>query len=130
MCVQFARLVRGSVLHLKEREYVVASRSFGTHDWRLLLRVILPNAIAPIIVQATLGMAVAILIESGLSYLGLGIQPPTASWGNMLQHAQSYIYRAPWFVLAPGSFIFLSVLSINLAGDHLREWVDPRLRTL
>ena len=127
---RFARLVRGSVLQLKEREYVIASRSFGATDSRLLFRVILPNAIAPIIVQATLGIAVAILIESGLSYLGLGIQPPTASWGNMLQHAQSYIYRAPWFVLAPGSFIFLAVLSINLAGDRLREIVDPRLRTL
>ena len=127
---RFARLVRGSVLQLKDREYVIASRSFGTPDLRILLRVILPNALAPIIVQATLGIAVAILIESGLSYLGLGIQPPTASWGNMLQHAQSYIYRAPWFVLAPGGFIFLSVLAINLAGDQLRAWVDPRLRAL
>jgi peptide/nickel transport system permease protein len=81
-------------------------------------------------VQATLGIAVAILIESGLSYLGLGIQPPTASWGNMLQHAQSYIYRAPWFVLVPGGFIFVAVLAFNLAGDRLREIVDPRLRTL
>jgi ABC-type dipeptide/oligopeptide/nickel transport system permease subunit len=127
---RFARLVRGSVLDLKEREYVLASRAFGANDIRLLFMVILPNAIAPIIVQATLGIAVAILIESGLSYLGLGIQPPTASWGNMLQHAQSYIHRAPWFVLAPGSFIFVAVLVFNLAGDRLREIIDPRLRTL
>jgi peptide/nickel transport system permease protein len=127
---RFARLVRGSVLDLKEREYVLASRAFGASDLRLLFLVILPNAMAPIIVQATLGIAVAILIESGLSYLGLGIQPPTASWGNMLQHAQSYIYKAPWFVLAPGSFIFVAVLAFNLAGDRLREIVDPRLRTL
>ncbi len=127
---RFARLVRGSVLQLKSLEFVTASHACGTPVRRILLRVILPNAVAPIIVQATLGMAVAILIESGLSYLGLGIQPPTASWGNMLQHAQSYIYRAPWFVLAPGSFIFVAVLSINLIGDRLREWVDPRLRSL
>lgn len=126
---RFARLVRGTILQLKARDYVMASRSIGTPNSRILVRVILPNALAPIIVQATLGMAVAILIESGLSYLGLGIQPPTASWGNMLQHAQSYLHRAPWFVLAPGSFIFLSVLSINLVGDRLREWMDPRLRT-
>lgn len=127
---RFARLVRGTILQVKNRDYVTASRALGSPDRRILLRVILPNAVAPIIVQATLGMAVAILIESGLSYLGLGIQPPAASWGNMLQHAQSYIYRAPWFVLAPGSFIFLSVLSINLIGDRLREWIDPRLQTL
>jgi peptide/nickel transport system permease protein len=127
---RFARLVRGSVLNLREREYVLASRAFGANDVRLMFLVILPNAVAPIIVQATLGIAVAILIESGLSYLGLGIQPPTASWGNMLQHAQSYIYRAPWFVLVPGGFIFVAVLAFNLAGDRLREIVDPRLRTL
>lgn len=127
---RFARLVRGSVLDLREREFVLASRAIGARDSRLLFRVILPNAVAPITVQATLGIAVAILIESGLSYLGLGIQPPTASWGNMLQHAQSHIYRAPWFVLAPGSFIFVAVLVFNLAGDRLREVVDPRLRTL
>lgn len=125
---RFARLVRGSVLHIKTREFVTASQAVGATSWRVMMRVILPNAVAPITVQATLGMAVAILIESGLSYLGLGIQPPTASWGNMLQHAQSYIYRAPWFILAPGAAIFLAVLSLNLAGDWLREWVDPKLR--
>ncbi len=127
---RFARLVRASVLHIKTREFVTASQAVGASGWRIMMRVILPNAIAPIIVQATLGMAVAILIESGLSYLGLGILPPTASWGNMLQHAQSYIYQAPWFVLAPGTAIFLAVLSLNLAGDWLRAWGDPKLRTV
>lgn len=127
---RFARLVRGSVLDLKEREYVWASRLAGATGTRILLRSILPNAIGPIIVQATLGFAVAILIEAGLSYLGLGIQPPTPSWGNMLQHAQSYFYQAPWFVLAPGLMIFLVVLLFNLLGDWLRSWLDPRLRQL
>lgn len=127
---RFARLVRGSVLHIKTRDFVTASQAVGATQWRLMWRVILPNAAAPVIVQATMGMAVAILIESGLSYLGLGISPPTASWGNMLQHAQGYIYRAPWFVLAPGSAIFLVVLNINLAGDWLRERLDPRLQAL
>ncbi len=127
---RFARLVRGSVQDLKTRDFVVASQAVGASPWRVMLRVILPNTVAPVTVQATLGMAVAILIESGLSYLGLGILPPTASWGNMLQHAQTFIYRAPWFVLAPGCAIFLAVLSINLLGDWLREWLDPRLRLL
>ena len=127
---RFARLVRGSVQELKTREFVVASQAVGASQWRVMFRVILPNTVAPITVQATLGMAVAILIESGLSYLGLGILPPTASWGNMLQHAQTFIHRAPWFILAPGCAIFLAVLSINLLGDWLREWLDPRLRLL
>ena len=127
---RFARLVRGSVMDLKNREYVWASQVAGASDWRVLSMVILPNAVGPIIVQATLGIAVAILIEAGLSYLGLGVQPPTPSWGNMLQHAQSYIYQAPWFVLAPGFMIFLAVLVFNLAGDWLREWLDPRLRQI
>lgn len=127
---RFARLVRGSVQHIRTQEFVTASHAVGASPWRLMLRVILPNTVAPITVQATLGMAVAILIESGLSYLGLGILPPTASWGNMLQHAQSYIHRAPWFILAPGCAIFGAVLCINLAGDWLREWLDPRLRLM
>jgi len=127
---RFARLVRGSVMALKDREYVLATQVAGASDRHLLFLAILPNVMGPIIVQATLGIAVAILIEAGLSYLGLGIQPPTPSWGNMLQHAKSYISNAPWYVLAPGVFIFLAVLMFNLAGDWLREIVDPRLRTL
>ena len=127
---RFARLVRGSVMDLKNREYVWASQVAGASDARVLFLGILPNAIGPLIVQTTLGIAVAILIEAGLSYLGLGVQPPTPSWGNMLQHAQSHIYRAPWFVLAPGFMIFLAVLMFNLAGDWLREVLDPRMRSL
>ena len=127
---RFARLVRGSVLALKEREFVLASRAIGAKDRRILSHAILPNTVAPITVQVTLGIAIAILIESGLSYLGLGIQPPTASWGNMLQHAHSYLYQAPWFVVATGAIIFAAVLVFNLAGDRLREIVDPRLRKL
>lgn len=126
---RFARLVRGSVLDIKQREFVLASHAVGAGHGRILFRDILPNAAAPITVQATLSIALAILIEGGLSYLGLGIQPPTASWGNMLQHAQNYIYEAVWFVLAPGGAIFLAVLVFNLAGDRLREIIDPRLRT-
>jgi peptide/nickel transport system permease protein len=127
---RFARLVRGSVMALKDREYVLATRVAGADDGRLLFLAILPNAMGPIVVQATLGVAVAILIEAGLSYLGLGIQPPTPSWGNMLQHAKNYISNAPWYVLSPGVMIFLAVLMFNLAGDWLREAIDPRLRTL
>ena len=127
---RFARLVRGSVLALKEREFELASRAIGAKDRRILSHAILPNTVAPITVQVTLGIAIAILIESGLSYMGLGIQPPTASWGNMLQHAHSYLYQAPWFVVATGAIIFAAVLVFNLAGDRLREIVDPRLRKL
>ncbi len=127
---RFARLVRGSVLALKEREFVLASKAIGAKDRRILSHAILPNTVAPITVQVTLGIAIAILIESGLSYLGLGIQPPTASWGNMLQHAHAYLYQAPWFVIATGAIIFAAVLVFNLAGDRLREIVDPRLRKL
>jgi peptide/nickel transport system permease protein len=125
---RFARLVRGSVLALKEQEFVLASHAVGATGWRIATRHILPNCLAPIFVQVTLAMAVAILIEAGLSYLGLGVQPPTATWGTMLQRAQTYAAQAPWYVLAPGFCIFLLVLSLNVVGDHLRDALDPRLR--
>lgn len=127
---RFARLVRGSVLVLKEQDFVLASRACGASDARLILRHILPNCLAPILVQITLAMAVAVLIEAGLSYLGLGVQPPTATWGTMLQHAQSYPAQAPWYVLAPGFCIFVLVLALNMVGDSLRDTLDPRLRGL
>ncbi|MGH2551034.1 MAG: ABC transporter permease [Thermomicrobiales bacterium] len=127
---RFARLVRGSVLALKYEEFVVASRSVGASSSRVLFRHILPNCIAPIIVQVTLAVSVAILIEAGLSYLGLGVQPPTATWGTMLKQAQAFPKQAPWYVLAPGACIFLVVLSLNLIGDALRDRLDPRLRRL
>lgn len=127
---RFARLVRGSVLALKHEEFVLASRSVGAAPSRVIARHILPNCIAPILVQITLAVSVAILIEAGLSYLGLGVQPPTATWGTMLKQAQAFPKQAPWYVLAPGACIFLVVLSLNLIGDALRDRLDPRLRRL
>jgi peptide/nickel transport system permease protein len=125
---RFARLVRGTVLVLKDQEFVQASRCCGASDPRILVRHILPNALTPILVLATLAMGVAILIEAGLSYLGLGIQPPTPTWGTMLQHAQAYPAQAPWYVIAPGLCIFLLVLALNTVGDTMRDTLDPRLR--
>lgn len=127
---RFARLVRGSVLFLKEEDFVQASLACGADGRRLLLRHILPNAFAPLMVQVTLALAVAILIEAGLSYLGLGVQPPTPTWGNMLQQAQAYPAQAPWYVLAPGFCIFVLVLAMNMLGDGLRDSLDPRMRRL
>jgi peptide/nickel transport system permease protein len=125
---RFARLVRGTVLVLKEQEFVHASRCCGASDLRIVARHILPNTMTPILVLVTLAMGIAILIEAGLSYLGLGIQPPTPTWGTMLQHAQSYPAQAPWYVIAPGVCIFLLVLALNTVGDNLRDTLDPRLR--
>ena len=127
---RFARLVRASVMQLKNEDFVVASRSIGASDRRLIVRHILPNALPAILVQVTLTMAVAILIEAGLSYLGLGVQPPTATWGTMLKSAQSYPAVAPWYVLAPGICIFLLVLSLNTIGDGMRDRLDPRIRKI
>lgn len=125
---RFARLVRSSVLVLKNLDFVTASRASGARDARIIFRAILPNCLAPILVQITMGISVAILIEAILSYLGLGIQPPTPTWGNMLQHAQSYLKQAPWYVLAPGFCIFVVVLTLNFIGDRLRDTLDPRLK--
>jgi peptide/nickel transport system permease protein len=127
---RFARLLRGNVLALKGEDFVTASRAAGANDVRLIVRHILPNCLASIMVQVTLAMAVAILIEAGLSYLGLGVQPPTATWGTMLKNAQSYPAQAPWYVLAPGFCIFALVLALNTLGDALRDRLDPRLRRL
>jgi len=125
---RFARLVRGSVLVLKDVEFVVASRACGAGSSRIMFRTILPNTMAPILVQITLGMALAISIEAGLSYLGLGIQPPTATWGTMLRDAQRYLYLAPWYTMAPGVLIFVVILLLNFFGDRLRDALDPRLK--
>jgi len=122
---RFARLIRGIVLEEKNKEYVTAALAIGASNVRIMFLTILPNAIGPLIVQISLAFAVSILIEAGLSYLGLGIQPPNPSWGNMLQHSQNYFYRAPWFVLSPGIAIFLTVLSFNLVGDKLGKILDP-----
>ena len=121
-----ARLVRASFLSLKHREFVEAARCIGAGDRRIIVRHILPNSLAPIIVAATLGVAAAIIAESTLSFLGLGIQPPTSSWGNMLNHATTDMDKAPWIAIFPGLFIFLAVVSINFIGDGLRDALDPR----
>ncbi|HEY7909380.1 MAG TPA: ABC transporter permease, partial [Thermomicrobiales bacterium] len=125
----FARLVRGQVLTTKQLEYVQAAQSVGASDWRLMLRHILPNILAPIIVQASISVAAAILAEAGLSFLGLGIQPPTASWGSMLNVAKGYLSRTAWLAIAPGTAIFVTVLGFNFLGDAIRDVLDPRLRS-
>jgi peptide/nickel transport system permease protein len=123
------RLLRGEFLSLREREFIVAARATGAGNNRLMFRHLLPNAMAPIIVAATFGVANAILLEAGLSFLGLGVQPPQASWGNMLTDAQSLtvLESMPWLWIPPGIFIALAVLSINFIGDGLRDALDPYL---
>lgn len=121
-----ARLVRGSFLALREREFTEAARAIGTRPRHIITRHLLPNSAAPIIVAATLGVATAIIAESTLSFLGLGIQPPTASWGNLLKDAETDMLDAPWVAIFPGLAIFLAVVSINFIGDGLRDALDPR----
>lgn len=121
-----ARLVRATFLSLKEREFVEAARGIGARDREIIVRHILPNSLAPIIVAATLGVAAAIIAESTLSFLGLGVQPPTPTWGNMLRDATTDMQRAPWTAIFPGLAIFLAVVSINFIGDGLRDALDPR----
>ncbi len=123
-----ARIVRGQFLSLKEQVFVEAAKAAGASDARIIFRHVLPNAMAPIIVDATLFLAGAILLEAGLSFLGLGVQPPTASWGNMLTDGQKYLNTAWWIAVFPGIAIFLTVLSFNFIGDGLRDALDPRLR--
>jgi peptide/nickel transport system permease protein len=123
-----ARLVRASFLSLREREFTEAARAIGGGDMRIIFRHLLPNAVAPIIVQATLSVAGVILTESVLSFLGFGIQPPQASWGNMLANAQSNITIAPWVAIFPGLCILIVSLSINYLGDGLRDALDPNQR--
>ncbi len=124
-----ARIVRALFLSLREREFVLASRTVGVSNGRIIFRHMLPNALAPVIVAATFGMANAILLEAGLSFLGLGVQPPTPSWGNMLKDAQSLtvLESMPWLWIPPGTMIALAVLSINFIGDGLRDALDPYL---
>ncbi|HET6276638.1 MAG TPA: ABC transporter permease [Candidatus Cybelea sp.] len=122
-----ARLVRASFLSLREREFAEAARAVGNNDGRIIFRHLLPNAIAPIVVQGTLDVANVIILESGLSFLGLGIQPPTASWGNMLANAQSNLSIAWWAAVFPGFCILLTALAINYIGDGLRDALDPNM---
>jgi peptide/nickel transport system permease protein len=123
-----ARLVRASFLSLREREFAEAARAIGNNDGRIIFRHLLPNAVAPIVVQATLDVAGVIVLESTLSFLGLGIQPPTASWGNMLSNAQANLQTAWWAAVFPGLCILATVLSINYIGDGLRDALDPNMR--
>jgi peptide/nickel transport system permease protein len=125
---QFARVVRGSVITLKEREFVDAARVTGENDINILLRYILPNSMAPLIVQTTLRMATVLLTASGLSFLGLGVQPPAPEWGAMLSNSRDYLVTAPHAAIVPGFAIMFVVMGFNLFGDGLRDSLDPRLR--
>jgi peptide/nickel transport system permease protein len=126
--VGYARLVRAQVLAAREREFVEAARALGASDLRVIVRHILPNIIQPIIVQAAIGMAGAILAEATMSFLGLGVPPPTASWGTMLNDGRSHLFDAPHLVIFPAMAVMLAVLSFNFIGDALRDFLDPRSR--
>ena len=126
--VGYARLVRGQVMAVKEREFVEAARALGASDLRLMGRHILPNILQPLIVQAAIGMAGAVLAEATLSFLGLGVPPPAASWGSMLNDARSHLFDSPHMVFFPAMAVMLCVLSFNFIGDTLRDWMDPRTR--
>jgi peptide/nickel transport system permease protein len=126
--VGYARLVRGQVLAAREREFVEAARALGASDLRIVVRHILPNIIQPVIVQTAIGMAGAILAEATMSFLGLGVPPPTASWGAMLNDGRAHLFDAPHLVLFPAAAVMFAVLSFNFIGDALRDYLDPRSR--
>jgi peptide/nickel transport system permease protein len=126
--VGYARLVRAQVLAAREKEYVEAARALGASDLRIIARHILPNIIQPVVVQAAIGMAGAILAEATMSFLGLGVPPPTASWGTMLNDGRAHLFDAPHLVLFPAAAVMLAVLSFNFIGDALRDYLDPRSR--
>jgi peptide/nickel transport system permease protein len=128
--VPYARIVRGQVLSARNQEYVIAARMIGARDPAILFHHLLPNVITPAIIVATFGVAAAIIGEATLSYLGLGVQPPTPTWGNMLADGRAYVASAWWLATFPGLAIMLTVLSINMIGDWLRDFLDPRLRHL
>jgi len=126
--VGYARLVRAQVMAVKEKEFVEAARALGASDLRVMGRHILPNILQPLIVQAAIGMAGAVLAEATLSFLGLGVPPPAASWGSMLNDARSHLFDSPHLVFFPAMAVMLCVLSFNFIGDALRDWMDPRTR--
>jgi len=126
--VGYARLVRAQVLATREREFVEAARALGASDWRVITRHILPNMIQPVIVQAAIGMAGAVLAEATMSFLGLGVPPPATSWGSMLNDGRAHLFDAPHLVLFPAVAVMLAVLSFNFIGDALRDYLDPRAR--
>ena len=123
-----ARFVRAEFLALREQDFVVAAQALGLPESRIIFRHMVPNAIAPVLVSATIGVAGAILTESGLSFLGFGVQPPYATWGNILASGRGFIFDAPWLFFIPGLAIFVVVLAFNLVGEGLREALNPRLR--
>lgn len=125
---RFTRLVRSSALSIREVTYVEASQALGTRDGRILLRHVLPNALSPVIIQATLSMGATILTAAGLGFLGLGVQPPTSEWGAMLGEGRNYIFSSPTVTTFPGLAIFVAVLGFNLLGDGLRYLLDPQMR--
>ena len=125
--MEVARIVRAEVLHLREQDFVSAARALGAGGARIMGRELLPNIVGPVVVAATLKVASAVLIESYISFLGYGVQPPLASWGNMLTNAQSYFDTAPWLAVLPGLFVTLVVIGFNFMGDGLRDALDPRL---
>src|SRR5256886_1789283 len=124
----FARLMRGQVLTITSREYVEAARALGAPGWRIACRHVFPNATGPIVIQASLSVAFAILAEASLSFLGLGVQPPEASWGSMINAGRGYLQQAPWIVFGPGAALFITVVGLNFVGDAVRDALDPRLR--
>jgi peptide/nickel transport system permease protein len=126
--VGYARLVRAQVLAVKEREFIEAARALGASDWRIVRHHIWPNIIQPVIVQAAIGMAGSVLAEATMSFLGLGVPPPTASWGSMLNDGRAHLFDAPHLVLFPAAAVMLAVLSFNFIGDALRDYMDPRSR--
>ncbi len=123
----FARLTRAVAMTVWEREFITAARASGVSEWAITWRHVLPNILSPLLIQGTIQFAVAILAEAGLSYLGLGTQPPTASWGRMLNEAQTFMSRAPWMAIFPGIAIAWAVLGFNLLGDGLRDTLDPKM---
>jgi len=128
-CVQYARLVRGSVLSLREREFILSARAIGVKDWRIIFQHLLPNLLGPVIVLMTLNVANNILLESSLTFLGLGVDPTIPSWGGMLADGRTYLQTAWWVSIFPGLAILFTVLGLNLLGDWLRDSLDPTGRT-
>jgi peptide/nickel transport system permease protein len=126
--VEYCRVVRGETLSLKSREYVQAARTMGAKNSFAIIRHILPNSIAPIIIIATYSLATTIITESSLSFLGMGVPPHIPTWGSMLSEGRDYMHAAPWLSIIPGSFIFITVIAVNLLGDGVRDWFDPSIR--